>query len=528
MLKTNYVSLILLISAPVLAMERPPHLAPKAKPAAAIPANAKKHTCMVCFDEKHEIDCRKLSCGHKYCLACLRNSIQVAIDEKRADALKCIDPSCKKPIELADLKRIFYDKNHQTAIDEIQFRDWLSKQKNTKYCPTRNCGFSFINERGPFTHECPECKQVYCGQCLHAHPATKSCQQSENERKLANDRNAQERANEQWALANTKPCPQCGTRIEKNEGCMHMKCTNCQYHYCWNCLRAWQGHNNYYDCQNRASNPLRPVQQQPEQHIQITMENHHLLFASDPRGFAHTIDLGEYDFVNRFMQLSCEQQGEWSARITNHLEHNQDGYQHWFAELERLEPFKAALTDIRINEDGLLAGSIRFTRPVTPQFIAQFNATLIAQNPQDMILLQDNYFETSMNREQFQAALDRASAQFRNHQFEQPQQAAPAAAPVIANAPQVQSHNSIRVQGQQHPLYHIIFNRALSNHEIVQIVQTFLYQRREVWGIMAVNNNLGISFHSDRPDLMDDLIRRLNEHMREAHANRLRQIAETH
>lgn len=37
----------------------------------------------------------------------------------------------------------------------------------------------------------------------------------------------------------TKSCPGCGSRIEKNEGCMHMTCTKCRYEFCWECLGPW-------------------------------------------------------------------------------------------------------------------------------------------------------------------------------------------------------------------------------------------------------------------------------------------------
>ncbi|ELK09961.1 E3 ubiquitin-protein ligase parkin [Pteropus alecto] len=39
----------------------------------------------------------------------------------------------------------------------------------------------------------------------------------------------------------TKPCPRCHVPVEKNGGCMHMKCPQpqCQLEWCWNCGCEW-------------------------------------------------------------------------------------------------------------------------------------------------------------------------------------------------------------------------------------------------------------------------------------------------
>mmetsp|Transcript_6276 Transcript_6276/g.4472 ORF Transcript_6276/g.4472 Transcript_6276/m.4472 type:complete len:92 (+) Transcript_6276:904-1179(+) len=41
---------------------------------------------------------------------------------------------------------------------------------------------------------------------------------------------------------NTKPCPQCKTPIEKNQGCMYMACTNCKHGFCWLCMKPSNHH----------------------------------------------------------------------------------------------------------------------------------------------------------------------------------------------------------------------------------------------------------------------------------------------
>jgi ariadne-1 len=44
-----------------------------------------------------------------------------------------------------------------------------------------------------------------------------------------------------YVIGNTKPCPACGTPIEKNDGCMHMTC-KCKAEWCWLCLKNHMNH----------------------------------------------------------------------------------------------------------------------------------------------------------------------------------------------------------------------------------------------------------------------------------------------
>ena len=65
-------------------------------------------------------------------------------------------------------------------------------------------------------------------------------------------KNKSESENMQWIMANTKPCPACKKPIEKNQGCNHMHCRECNHDFCWICLGNWKDHGSstggYYKC----------------------------------------------------------------------------------------------------------------------------------------------------------------------------------------------------------------------------------------------------------------------------------------
>ena len=72
----------------------------------------------------------------------------------------------------------------------------------------------------------------FCYKCLKNWHGKESC-------KIDKDKSF-----EKWRNSyNVKKCPQCKYFIEKNEGCNHIKCINCNYEFCWLCLNKYKsGH----------------------------------------------------------------------------------------------------------------------------------------------------------------------------------------------------------------------------------------------------------------------------------------------
>ena len=93
-----------------------------------------------------------------------------------------------------------------------------------------------------------KCGEAFCLSCSEEDHVPANCSQvySWNEKEKSDSENLG------WIKANTKPCPKCGTNIEKNQGCNHMTCSKCSYGFCWLCLVEWSKHGSstggYYSC----------------------------------------------------------------------------------------------------------------------------------------------------------------------------------------------------------------------------------------------------------------------------------------
>ena len=67
------------------------------------------------------------------------------------------------------------------------------------------------------------CGHQFCGHCFEPWHPSKTCRQAQGRHMRYINRRVSRR------------CPRCQTRVEKNEGCPQMVCTNCRCYWCWNC-----------------------------------------------------------------------------------------------------------------------------------------------------------------------------------------------------------------------------------------------------------------------------------------------------
>ena len=248
-----------------------PQVGPQPVPQAALRNNQQGHDgqktagverqCQICLENSK--DFVTLACGHQdACKTCLGTIVNNAINAKNATDLRCPTPKCTHGnLELADLQKITNDRRKVELINGILTNQYLNAQGNVKYCPGVNCGYAFINDDNRVQNiECPKCKRIFCSGCLERHPGNVTCKDAEIARRAQNAPGAanNERATEEWKRRNTKPCPKCNAAIEKNDGCLKMRCQKCRAEFCWDCMRLWDGaHPSHYRCPNARNNVAR-------------------------------------------------------------------------------------------------------------------------------------------------------------------------------------------------------------------------------------------------------------------------------
>jgi len=206
-------------------------------------------TCRICDDDEVEMadSTANPGCGHRFCNDCWSDYLVDKIS-KGKEAVVCQCPSHKCPAVVSDntIRRLV-PPDHFAKLNQSVLRSFIEDDKNFRWCPAPGCEFAVKGRKGLLTVKC-NCGHKFCFTCSEEFHMPASCQNLQTWlEKCSND---SETAH--WIIANTKKCPKCRIRIEKNQGCNHMTCKGCQYDFCWVCMGAWGDHGNhtggYYKC----------------------------------------------------------------------------------------------------------------------------------------------------------------------------------------------------------------------------------------------------------------------------------------
>jgi hypothetical protein len=185
--------------------------------------------CPVCFNEV--VSPITLRCGHIWCRACLAQYLLAAVDNRRFP-LTCLggEAKCTDTISLSVARSILQPSEFNSVIEASVSSYVHAHAKEFHYCPSPDC--LQIYRPGPkgTVVQCPSCLLRICTHChVEAHDGF-ACVEADGGDKLFKE----------WAASHdVKNCPGCAIPIERDEGCHHVTCSQCQTHICWACLQTF-------------------------------------------------------------------------------------------------------------------------------------------------------------------------------------------------------------------------------------------------------------------------------------------------
>ncbi len=195
--------------------------------------------CKICYEHGLPLSqAAGLGCRHLFCRDCYGGYLASMVSDGPSCVIgKCAAHKCKQLVPRSYFHTLLGSGSGSAATeglaekyDEYVLRNFVEMSKNMKYCPAPRCDRVSVGS-GVTTIRCT-CGHPYCFKCgEEAHDPCSCSQLSDWALKCTNE---SETAN--WILANTRKCPNCQTRIEKNQGCNHMTCKVCKHEFCWICM----------------------------------------------------------------------------------------------------------------------------------------------------------------------------------------------------------------------------------------------------------------------------------------------------
>jgi ariadne-1 len=182
------------------------------------------NNCPICYDPMHEGEKLAMPCGHEFCMDCWHDFCANIIQEEGPSCVLATCPQAECDEVLTEVEVEAAATECLAKFQSFQLRNFVESNCMTRWCPGKGCdrvacapNASAMEQEGNIAH-CDGCSTSFCLICGEEPHAPSGCK--ELNRWLEKCRNESETAN--WILANTKSCPKCVSRIEKNQGCNHM------------------------------------------------------------------------------------------------------------------------------------------------------------------------------------------------------------------------------------------------------------------------------------------------------------------
>ncbi|XP_073535634.1 E3 ubiquitin-protein ligase RNF31-like [Phyllobates terribilis] len=208
------------------------------------------HECQICCEQYPYSKFVKMThCNCAFCEMCFIHHFSSIIKEKSIIHVVC--PICRMPdlenegnseesmefFNLLDTQIHHYLDSETHELFQRKLRDRaLLEMPNFGWCS--HCPFGILHERDTLQMECPTCNKSTCFNCKEqwedVHEVL-SCEEFRMWKMQYQDKKL-----DVYLAKNGIECPSCRFRFDLwKGGCLHFKCTQCQYDFCGGCGRAF-------------------------------------------------------------------------------------------------------------------------------------------------------------------------------------------------------------------------------------------------------------------------------------------------
>jgi len=198
-----------------------------------------------------------MPCGHEFCFDCWGGFVKAKLsDGPSCILMTCPQAGCNEIVTEEEVCKVATS-DELKSFENYQLRHFVEFNKTCRWCPGPGCervaalpsnSNGIYSDSDQVVAHCDSCFTDFCIKCGEEPHAPLTCTSLETWKEKCE--NESETAN--WILANTKACPKCRSRIEKNQGCNHMTCQKCKHEFCWICGGDWKDHGantgGYYNC----------------------------------------------------------------------------------------------------------------------------------------------------------------------------------------------------------------------------------------------------------------------------------------
>lgn len=232
--------------------------------------------CQICFEEKMGSECLPFPhCDHVYCKVCITEYFSVQITDGNVKALTCPEQKCESQASQTQVRSLVSEEMF-ARYDRLLLQLSLDGMEDVTNCPRIDCQSPVLKEEDSTMAVCPSCHLAFCTLCNMAYHGVSPCRIKKDDiLKLKHEydngddetREMLERKygrkklkklfedvrSEIWIHKNSKNCPNCGSSIQKMDGCNKMTCTKCNSYFCWLCMKKLSKTNPYLHFQELNS-----------------------------------------------------------------------------------------------------------------------------------------------------------------------------------------------------------------------------------------------------------------------------------